>query len=202
MSSEYINLSETVKFISERIETNKLTLDNYISTENMLPDRGGVTKATNLPPVKTTLKYRKNDILVSNIRLYFKKIWLSDKEGGASSDILVLRTKKGYDSRFIYYALSDTNFFNYADVTSKGTKMPRGDKKAIGKYFVPNLSLEIQKKIADVLSTYDELIENNNRRIGILEKAAEEIFKEWFVRMRFPGYENALACMVFSFSAK
>lgn len=51
-------------------------------------------------------------------------------------------------------------------------------------------SLETQKKIADVLSTYDELIENNNRRIEILEKIAEEIYKEWFVRMRFPGHEN------------
>lgn len=50
--------------------------------------------------------------------------------------------------------------------------------------------LETQEKIAHILSTYDELIENNNRRIQILEKSAEEIYKEWFVRMRFPGHEN------------
>lgn len=50
--------------------------------------------------------------------------------------------------------------------------------------------LEEQTKIADVLSTYDTLIENNNRRIQILEQTAEELYKEWFVRMRFPGYEN------------
>ena len=50
--------------------------------------------------------------------------------------------------------------------------------------------LETQEKISDILSSYDELIENNNRRIEILEKTAEEIYKEWFVRMRFPGYEN------------
>src|SRR5699024_1103812 len=50
--------------------------------------------------------------------------------------------------------------------------------------------LEEQTKIANVLSTYDKLIENNNRRIQILEQTAEELYKEWFVRMRFPGYEK------------
>ncbi len=56
------------------------------------------------------------------------------------------------------------------------------------KFIFPNL--ETQEKIADVISAYDELIENNNRRIEILEKTAEEIYYEWFVRMRFPGHEN------------
>ncbi|NBJ71626.1 MULTISPECIES: restriction endonuclease subunit S [Clostridia] len=51
-------------------------------------------------------------------------------------------------------------------------------------------SIKVQKQIANVLSTYDKLIENNNRRIEVLEQTAEEIYKEWFVRMRFPGYEN------------
>ena len=56
------------------------------------------------------------------------------------------------------------------------------------KFLFPDL--KTQEKIADILSNYDRLIENNNRRIEILEKIAEEIYKEWFVRMRFPGYEN------------
>ena len=51
--------------------------------------------------------------------------------------------------------------------------------------------LPTQKRIADILSTYDDLIENNNRRIALLEKSAQELYKEWFVRFRFPGYENA-----------
>lgn len=57
------------------------------------------------------------------------------------------------------------------------------------KFIFPNL--QTQERIADVLSTYDDLIENNSKRIEILEKTAEEIYKEWFVRMRFPGYEDA-----------
>ena len=59
-------------------------------------------------------------------------------------------------------------------------------KKA--KVTVPDLPT--QKRIADILSAYDDLIENNNRRIALLEKAAQELYKEWFVRFRFPGYEN------------
>ena len=56
------------------------------------------------------------------------------------------------------------------------------------KVSIPEIST--QKKIATILSTYDKLIENNNRRIQILEQTAEELYKEWFVRMRFPGYEK------------
>jgi len=52
---------------------------------------------------------------------------------------------------------------------------------------LPNF--DTQKRIADILSAYDELIENNNRRIALLEKAAQDLYKEWFVRFRFPGYE-------------
>lgn len=63
-------------------------------------------------------------------------------------------------------------------------------KKTFDYIMIQIPDLPTQEKIAQILSTYDELIENNNRRIEILEKAAEEIYKEWFVRMRFPGYEK------------
>ncbi len=60
----------------------------------------------------------------------------------------------------------------------------------LGKIKVPYPDLPTQTRIADILSAYDDLIENNNRRISLLEKAAQELYKEWFVRFRFPGYEN------------
>jgi type I restriction enzyme S subunit len=50
--------------------------------------------------------------------------------------------------------------------------------------------LHTQRKIAAILSAYDELIENNQRRIALLEKVAEEVYREWFVRLRFPGHET------------
>ena len=63
--------------------------------------------------------------------------------------------------------------------------------KELVKIKVPLPSIEIQNKIANALSTYDELIENNNKRIKLLEQMAENLYKEWFVRFRFPDYENA-----------
>lgn len=58
------------------------------------------------------------------------------------------------------------------------------------KYIVPDVILPIQRKIASILSAYDSLIENNAKRIHLLEQMAENLYKEWFVRFRFPGYEN------------
>lgn len=188
---DYKLLSEVSVYRKDRISSDKVNKENYISTENMLPNRGGVESATTVASAKTFSAYKKGDILLSNIRPYFKKIWYADKEGGCSNDVLVVKAGKSVDSKFLYYVLSDNNFFNYSTVTSKGTKMPRGSKNAIMKYWVPDLDLPTQKKIADILSSYDELIKANNERIELLEQVAQELYKEWFVRFRFPGYENA-----------
>ena len=183
---EYKLLSEVSVYRKDRIGSDKVNKGNYISTENMLSNRGGVENATTVASAKTFPAYKKGDILLSNIRPYFKKIWYATQEGGCSNDVLVVKAGKTVDVR-----ISDNNFFNYSTVTSKGTKMPRGSKNAIMKYWVPNLDLPTQKKIADILSSYDKLIKANNERIELLEQTAQELYKEWFVRFRFPGYENA-----------
>lgn len=188
---EYKLLSEVSVYRKDRIGSDKVNKENYISTENMLSNRGGVENATTVASAKSFPAYKKGDILLSNIRPYFKKIWYATQEGGCSNDVLVVKAGKTVDSKFLYYVLSDNNFFNYSTVTAKGTKMPRGSQNAIMKYWVPNLDLPTQKKIADILSSYDELIKANNERIELLEQTVQEIYKEWFVRFRFPGYENA-----------
>lgn len=187
---DYKLLSEVSVYRKDRIASDKVNKENYISTENMIPNRGGVESATAVADAKTFPAYKKGDILLSNIRPYFKKIWYADKDGGCSNDVLIVKANKNVDSKFLYYVLSDNNFFNYSTVTSKGTKMPRGSKNAIMKYWIPNVNLSIQRKIANILSAYDELIDANNHRIELLEQAAQELYKEWFVRFRFPGYEN------------
>lgn len=188
---EYKLLSEVSVYRKDRIGSDKVNKENYISTENMLSNRGGVENATTVASAKSFPAYKKGDILLSNIRPYFKKIWYATQEGGCSNDVLVVKAEKTVDSKFLYYVLSDNNFFNYSTVTAKGTKMPRGSQNAIMKYWVPNLDLPTQKKIADILSSYDELIKANNERIELLEQTVQELYKEWFVRFRFPGYENA-----------
>lgn len=185
---EYQELKECAKY--SNLRTSTFTKDTYISTENMLPNKGGVTSIDSIPTCKTTAKYESSDILISNIRPYFCKIWFATREGGCSNDVLVIKAKKNIDPKFLYYVLSDKNFFNYDTITSKGTKMPRGNKNAIMKYLVPKTTPHIQQKIASILSSYDRLIENNTRRIRLLEQMAENLYKEWFVRFRFPEHEN------------
>ena len=179
---KYRALSTACEYRKDRIFVDEVNEFNYISTENMLPDKGGVDVASSVAEGKTFPSYKDGDILLSNIRPYFKKIWFANKKGGCSNDVLVLKPNKSVDAKFLYYVLSDNNFFNYSTVTSKGTKMPRGSKTAIMKYLVPDIDMPTQKRIADILSAYDDLIENNNRRIALLEKAAQELYKEWFVR--------------------
>lgn len=183
MNSNFNNktLDEISSYVNEKINISELNNETYISTENMLPNKAGVVNATTLPSMNLTSAFKVGDVLVSNIRPYFKKIWHATFDGGCSNDVLVFRTKKGFDSKFLYYVLSDDNFFDYSMSTSKGTKMPRGDKKALLEYQVPNLQLETQQKIAKVLSAIDDKIELNNKINENLEQQAQAIFKSWFV---------------------
>ena len=155
-------LSEICEYVKEKIEVSKLNKKIYISTENMLPNRGGVTLASSLPTVNQTQSFKREDVLISNIRPYFKKIWHANFEGGCSNDVLVMRAKEGIDTRFLYYVLSNDDFFDYSMSTSKGTKMPRGDKKALMEYEVPQFKYEEQIKMASMLSKLDDKIQLNN----------------------------------------
>lgn len=156
-------LEDICSFRKEKVEVSSLTLENYISTENMLPNKAGITKATSLPKCNTTQRFECGDVLVSNIRPYFKKIWKAKFNGGCSNDVLVFSAKKGFDSEFLYYVLSNDFFFDYSMATSKGTKMPRGDKKFIMNYEVPCFDMNIQIKIASILKSIDDKIELNNK---------------------------------------
>jgi type I restriction enzyme S subunit len=128
-----------------------------------------------------TQAYQTDDVLVSNIRPYFKKIWFANRDGGCSNDVLVMRAKEGCDPGFLYYLLSDDNFFDYATATAKGTKMPRGDKGAIMHYEVPDLPMDTQIGIAGTLSVLDARITENKAVNNHLEQMAQAIFKSWFV---------------------
>lgn len=174
-------LEDICSFRKEKVEVSSLTLENYISTENMLPNKAGITKATSLPKCNTTQRFECGDVLVSNIRPYFKKIWKAKFNGGCSNDVLVFSAKKGFDSEFLYYVLSNDSFFDHSMATSKGTKMPRGDKKSIMNYEVHGFDINIQIKIASVLKSIDEKIEMNNAINNNLEQQALALFKQYFM---------------------
>ncbi|EFE29118.2 type I restriction modification DNA specificity domain protein [Filifactor alocis ATCC 35896] len=174
-------LEEICSFRTGKTDVANLTTERYISTENMLPNKSGIVNATSLPIVDLTQAYEKGDVLVSNIRPYFKKIWKAKINGGCSNDVLVFTAKENTDSDFLYYVLANDAFFAYAMATSKGTKMPRGDKKSIMQYEVPCYDIETQQKIASILKSIDEKIELNNAINNNLEQQAKTLFKSWFV---------------------
>ena len=163
-------LSDICSFRKGKVEVENLNAKNYISTENMLPNKCGITEASSLPTVSLTQEYNSGDVLVSNIRPYFKKIWQAEYDGGCSNDVLVFVPKPNTDKDFLYYVLADDDFFTYSMATSKGTKMPRGDKTSIMQYEVPLIDLQVQKKIASVLKALDEKIKLNNKINNNLEQ--------------------------------
>lgn len=185
-----IKLSDVCYFSSYKIEVSNLSLDNYVSTENMLSNKSGICRAANLPNTSLTVAFNFGDILLSNIRPYFKKIWLANFNGGCSNDVLVLKAKESIDAKFLYYILSDNKFFDYDTANAKGTKMPRGDKAAIMNYEFSLPPLDVQKKIAGVLGALDDKIELNNRINNNLEQQAQALFKSWFVDKTNPNRKN------------
>lgn len=161
--STMCKLSDFCTYAKGKVKVAELNTQTYVSTENMLPNKGGTVDASSLPSGQYTQQYIKGDVLVSNIRPYFKKIWLAEYDGGCSNDVLVFRANSGCDSTFLYYVLANDAFFDYATVTSKGTKMPRGDKTAIMRYEVPNFSLQNQLRIGSILRGIDERIATNKK---------------------------------------
>ncbi len=99
---------------------------------------------------------------------------------------LYVKDFKGNDAKFVSYFLRTLNFENQNGAGA----VPGVNRNALHMLPVRKPKVAVQKKIAAVLSAYDDLIENNNRRIALLEKMAEEIYREWFVRLRFPGHEG------------
>ena len=123
------NLSTICDYRKGKVDVATLTHLSYISTENMLPNKGGITSAASLPTISQTQEYRKGDVLVSNIRPYFKKIWKAKTDGGCSNDVLVFAAKDGTDPDFLYYVLADDSFFEYSMATSNtATTVPATNK--------------------------------------------------------------------------
>lgn len=156
-------LDSLCMYAKGKIAVDELNVKTYISTENMMPNKGGIVEASSLPSVQFTQQYLKGDVLVSNIRPYFKKIWMAEYDGGCSNDVLVFRAKSSCDPAFLYYVLANDFFFDYATATSKGTKMPRGDKAAIMQYDVPDFDMVTQLRISKLLRSIDKRIETNKK---------------------------------------
>ena len=178
-------LSNVSCYVTEKISVDSIDISEYITTDNLLQNKKGRVIAEKLPTQKVT-RFKKNDILIANIRPYLKKIWQADIDGGASSDVLVVRPNDVIDNNFLYYALTQDSFFEYVMKGSKGTKMPRGDKSQIMDFVIPNLEIDEQIKIGKLLKSIDQKIQINNQINQELEAMAKTLYDYWFVQFDFP----------------
>jgi type I restriction enzyme S subunit len=173
-----------VSFVSEKSKASEATLTNYISTENMIAEFGGISVAENIPCNGSVTKFIIGDVLFSNIRTYFKKVWQASFNGYCSNDVLVFRSadESKLLTDYIYHLCRWSKFTELSIRTAKGVKMPRGDKDALAKFHfqLPTLIAE-QRAIAHILGTLDDKIELNRRMNETLEAIARAIFKSWFV---------------------
>ena len=93
--------------------------------------------------------------------------------------------------KFLYYQMGTTDSVDWLQKNAVGATMLNLSGEILARYPVKFPDLPTQQRIAGILSAYDDLIENNRRRIGLLEQAARLLYREWFVHLRFPGHETA-----------
>lgn len=155
------SLSEICGYSKDKVNIEDLTLDTYYSTENMQPNRQGAVQATALPTIKQTIACKKGDVLISNIRPYFKKIIYCFADCGCSTDVLCFVPNKSEYSAFLYCALYSDKFFDYMVAGSKGTKMPRGDKQQIMMYPICIPSTEYVEQFSKIVAPMLETVYTN-----------------------------------------
>ena len=195
---ESVLLEDVAEFQKKRISSDLLNNSNYISTENILQNFGGVQNSISIPANTNVIEYQRGDVLLSNIRPYLKKVWLSDRHGGCSADVFVLRGNQ-CERRFLYYVIASDRFINFVMSGAKGVKMPRGDKSQMEKFafFIPT-NVE-QKKIARFLSMLDERIRLQNKIIEKLETLIKGIRRNIFKQLRKNVGFNATIGNILSF---
>ena len=178
-------LGKIAPMVTNKVPSTSIRIGNYISTDNMLQNRAGIEKYDGSISSANLTEYKKGDILVSNIRPYLKKIWLADCDGGCSNDVLVFRNiANNISNEYLYCILSSSVFFDYMMVGKTGTKMPRGNKRAIPNFKVPLLDpakqADFVKEILKIEKRYNSLKNITGKRL-----------KTSSVVKQFEEYENS-----------
>ena len=192
-----VKLGEVAEEIHERISSAKVKLDEYITTDNMVKNRGGVVVAEYVPENVGLVRYQKGDVLIANIRPYLRKIWLADKDGGCSSDVVVFRPAvKELRSEYLHAALSQDTFFDYVMRKPRGTKMPRGDRAWMKDFEISLPPLDEQREVVEGLERRMGKVEEMEKRFEGMRVAAERAFKaqlnEAFNQLDAPMFSGRL----------
>ncbi len=165
------------------LKTGEIKHEYITSTEEFITEEGLKNSSAKIIPKNSVLiaMYGDGDT-AGNVAI--NKIELTTNQACCN---LIIDNKKAY-YRYVYFYLK-ANYTNLINLKLGGSQQNL-NATTIKRIGFPSVSLEVQHKIAAILSAYDDLIENNNRRIAILERMGQELYREWFVRLRFPGHEK------------
>ena len=188
---ENVILKDIADFQKERISSELLDENTYVSTENILQNFEGVQSANSIPANTNVIAYKENDILLSNIRPYLKKVWFADRTGGCSADVFVLRSN-GCEPKFLYNVIASDKFINYVMSGAKGVKMPRGDKKQMECFNFSIPTVAEQRKISKTLSLLGERIATQNKIIEDLKKLKSAIIDYTFGNKKYSHRKRVL----------
>ncbi|ACX99050.1 restriction endonuclease subunit S [Helicobacter pylori] len=177
-------LQDYATLINDTIQSNEI--NHYITTDNMCQNLGGIDTLKNINiPQEKVRSFQKDDVLLSNIRLYFRKVYRAKQKGGCSSDVLVFRAKH-IDSATLFAILSSQIFTDYACSGSQGSKMPRGNKTHMMDFKIPTINFTIAK----IFNSIQNKIENNHKINELLHKILELLYEQYFVRFDFLDENN------------
>ena len=128
----------------------------------------------------------KDAIILGRVGAYCGSVERCKGDFWASDNTIVVKSKDDFINDYCYYLLKSIPLNSYAG----GAAQPLITQGKLKSLSVKVPCISTQQKIAEILSAYDDIIENNQKRIKLLEEAAQRLYKEWFVDLRFPGYEN------------
>ena len=173
-------LREVFEMPTNRISGSELQADRYISTEHILQNFEGVEPTTSMPANLSAIRFFQNDILMANIRPYLKKIWLSDRNGGASSDVIVFHITIKSDPAFLYYELTNGQFIEYVMESIQGSKMPRGNKQAMQAFKISIAPLSEQEQIGKCFTQIDTHFSKTSTKLTKLRNIKQSLLQKMF----------------------
>ena len=128
-----------------------------------------------------------NGVIIGRVGAYCGSVlYCSEKFWASDNTLVAFPANDEFDTKFLFYLLHDTKLSNYAG----GAAQPLVTQTVLKQVKVSVPPLPVQRRIAGILSAYDELMENSQRRIRLLEAMARALYREWFVHFRFPGHEK------------
>lgn len=166
------NLGDISQYSKEK--TTNVNIETYVSTENMLPNYGGIEKASSVPETGQSTRYKAGNVLISNIRPYFKKIWFADREGSCSNDVLVF-SSNSIGKCMLYSILAQDAFFDFMMSGANGDKMPRGNKKHIMTYPVIFPNMDLLNKFENLVASLFDKKSKNAQQIRALSATRDAL---------------------------